>query len=142
MISHIAYLSTQSFILNDSDLESLLQHARTSNALLGLTGILIHLDGHFIQFIEGDQPALDQIYKKITTDPRHFDLKILSEGSSAKRCFGAWDMYYKKLTNTQLDTLEASENKKSYDHLKPLSAQAAEEVPALQLLHNFVEALS
>ena len=51
-------------------------------------------------------------------------------------------MYYKKLTNTQLDTLGASEKKKSYDHLKPLSAQAAEEVPALQLLHNFVEALS
>jgi len=51
-------------------------------------------------------------------------------------------MYYKKLTNTQLNSLEASKNLKSYDHLKPLSAEAAEEVPALQLLHNFVEALS
>ena len=87
MIKHLSYVSTQSYVLRDNDLERLLNESRSNNTKAEITGILIHLDGNFIQFLEGPEENIDSVFRSIQEDSRHHDIMILSQGESSERCF-------------------------------------------------------
>jgi hypothetical protein len=62
------------------------------NRTVGLTGLLLVVQGHFIQALEGNIDAVRTTYARISMDPRHHDLQIISQGPAEKRLFGEWNM--------------------------------------------------
>jgi hypothetical protein len=62
------------------------------NRAVGLTGLLLVVQGHFIQALEGKIDAVRFTYARISLDPRHSDLHIISQGPAEKRLFGEWNM--------------------------------------------------
>jgi hypothetical protein len=58
----------------------------------GLTGLLLVVQGHFIQALEGKVEAVRDTYARISMDPRHNDLHIISQGPAEQRLFGEWNM--------------------------------------------------
>jgi FAD-dependent sensor of blue light len=66
--------------------------ARSSNKKLGVTGALLITDDQFVQTLEGPEPAVRDLYVKISKDRRHEHIELLESGDSPGRVFGRWAM--------------------------------------------------
>lgn len=69
--------------------------ARNFNKTQGITGILVFDGQRFCQYIEGPQPALQQLIDNIAKDPRHTAFTPLHQACcEPQRRFGNWAMAY------------------------------------------------
>lgn len=91
-IFQVVYESTASDSLTDADLQEILRVARSNNADLDVTGLLIHARGHFLQVLEGPDGAVRDLYATIQEDPRHSNIELLLSTSVAERTFPEWKM--------------------------------------------------
>jgi hypothetical protein len=87
------------------ELVVLLERAKSNNSKVGLTGLLIHKDGKFMQLVEGPKEVVNSIIKKIAGDPRHKDMTTLLEGSSDGRQFSEWSMGFRDLNSPEVRSL-------------------------------------
>ncbi|NVO85845.1 BLUF domain-containing protein [Hymenobacter terrestris] len=83
-------------------LEALLGKARTHNQAQYLTGLLLYVEGQFLQVLEGPEPALSQLYGRIQQDSRHTNVRTLSYGLVAARAFPDWRMGYAPVSPAEL----------------------------------------
>lgn len=91
MIS-IAYFSSAAGPSDPAALSAILDQARRNNAANGVTGMLCHYDGSFLQFLEGAPAAVAETFERICRDSRHHQvLKVLEQPISA-RAFADWTM--------------------------------------------------
>lgn len=74
------------------ELKEILAVSRKNNPLLGIGGALCFLDGVYLQLLEGEAVAVDALYRKIETDPRHTDIKMLVHEPIAQREYPKWSM--------------------------------------------------
>jgi hypothetical protein len=87
------------------DLLLLLNQSNTRNHGHGLTGMLLYLEGKFLnkvegrfmQVLEGNERDVKEIFEKIKQDPRHHSLIMLKQSSTNDRNFGTWSMGFKSL---------------------------------------------
>lgn len=66
-----------------SDLQSLAEILGVSDANNRrdrLTGVLLHHDGRFLQALEGGRSDMDRVIRKLKADPRHVNLRFLTDG--------------------------------------------------------------
>ncbi len=78
--------------LGQEELAALLRMARARNAQHGITGVLCHSEGVFMQVIEGGRSAVNHLYNRIAADPRHTRVELLSYQEIAERRFAGWAM--------------------------------------------------
>ena len=90
----LVYTSTASQPLRETALEHLLGQCRTFNAEHGITGMLLHRDGRFIQVLEGAREAVEELAERIRRDRRHHDMTVLLEEPIDQRRFADWSMGY------------------------------------------------
>lgn len=89
----LVYVSTACHVPKESELENMLENARAFNQVMGITGVLLHSDGIFFQYIEGScEKALDVVYEKIRASRLHHGLIELYRGSIDRRLFSDWLM--------------------------------------------------
>jgi hypothetical protein len=62
------------------------------NRTVGITGLLLTVQRNFVQALEGNVDAVGATYARISMDPRHHDLHIISQGPAEQRLFGEWNM--------------------------------------------------
>lgn len=96
-------------------LSQILRTAQKRNEASGITGILSYRNGHYIQVIEGDDDAVDLLFAKIKTDPRHHQIDVLINVTINKRAFPNWgmklldsvnrDVYFVKLMERHSDRI-------------------------------------
>ena len=72
--------------------ESILAQSRAHNPSSGITGILCHGGGIFLQALEGGRAAVNELYGHIQRDKRHQDVVLLSYEEISERSFGGWTM--------------------------------------------------
>ena len=95
MIHHLIYLSRSPRHCDDTFLISLLGVARTNNARLGVTGVLLYWDQTFLQLLEGDRDKVAQTFASIRRDRRHEGVVVLHQQQSHHpRLFPQWSMGY------------------------------------------------
>ena len=99
---HCIYASTATRAFTDGELESLLCHARASNAERGLSGILLYVDGSFFQVLEGEAATVDALYQRIAGDPRHERVTVIIREPIARRAFADWSMGFAEMAANQL----------------------------------------
>jgi hypothetical protein len=95
---HLVYTSHATKEFAEHDLIELLKECRISNKENGITGMLLHLQGKFIQVLEGEKIVVDRIYAKIKVDARHTKVMTVIQGNSPDRIFKGWTMGFKRLT--------------------------------------------
>lgn len=93
----LLYVSTAARGIPASDLDDILTVARAHNAERGLSGILVHVDGGFLQILEGTREAVMQIYGRIAEDKRHSCPRVLVDRDIELPAFAAWSMGYEHL---------------------------------------------
>lgn len=72
--------------------EAILAQSRNHNPACGITGILCHGSGIFLQALEGGRAPVNELYGHILRDPRHKDVVLLSYDEINERSFGGWTM--------------------------------------------------
>ncbi|EMI56580.1 BLUF domain-containing protein [Rhodopirellula sallentina] len=97
MLNELVYCSVATRVMDADDLRELLDHARSKNSSLGVTGTLLYNDQtrEFIQLLEGDSETLDMLMEKISSDERHTSIDIMYRGRIETRSFEGWSMAYR-----------------------------------------------
>jgi transcriptional regulator with XRE-family HTH domain len=62
------------------------------NLRLGISGCLAAIQGRFMQALEGDPAAVQEVYASICADPRHYGLVVVENRAISHRRFGDWAM--------------------------------------------------
>jgi hypothetical protein len=78
--------------IEEDELLAVLKHAREKNKRLGITGMLIHCDGSFIQALKGSKDQVMIMLRIIRQDSRHSRIVVLFEGPIQTGVFlkGLW----------------------------------------------------
>ncbi len=92
MLVRLLYASTLKSPFDPAVIESILAQSRSHNPAMGVTGILVHSDGIFLQAIEGGRKQVSQLYGHISSDPRHTDVVLLHYEEITERRYGGWTM--------------------------------------------------
>jgi Sensors of blue-light using FAD len=89
----VVYTSTASHEFSTADIERLLAGARARNKAIGVTGMLLFHDATFLQALEGEQRAVNEVFASIQSDARHRDIAVLHRGPGfEQRVFGDWPL--------------------------------------------------
>lgn len=73
--------------------------AQKYNATAQITGVLTFHNGAFAQVLEGPEPALRKLLRRITEDTRHHNLRVLADGPINQRCYADWSMEFLSPSN-------------------------------------------
>ena len=92
MLIQLTYASRTSKTLVPTDLAAILAASQRNNARVGVTGALCLANGIFLQQLEGDRIAVNQLYHRILADSRHRDPAILDFSEINARKFTQWSM--------------------------------------------------
>lgn len=103
---HLIYASTAASGFDNQDLILLLRRARESNAQIGVTGILLYIEGSFFQVLEGQQDAVEKQFAKIPADPRHSNVVTIIKEPIAKRAFGEWTMGFTEISFNDVKSMD------------------------------------
>ena len=107
---HLIYSSTASTPFSQDALLELLAKARNSNIALGVTGMLLHVDGNFLQVIEGEPEQIDSLFAKIASDPRHENIVTIIREAIPRRAFSDWSMGFADVSREELNEMEGVSN--------------------------------
>jgi Sensors of blue-light using FAD len=99
----LLYVSNTARDIAASDLNAILESARRNNQVLGLTGLLLYIDGGFLQILEGEERTVHEVYGRIRADRRHWEARLLLD-REAPRAFGHWSMGFERLTGEDPET--------------------------------------
>ena len=91
MIS-LVYVSRSVVPVTGALLIDLLASARARNESLAITGMLMNADGLFVQELEGEPAAVDEVFASIAVDPRHTEVTLLARDEVTGRSFPEWGM--------------------------------------------------
>lgn len=91
-LKSLTYTSLARLDLTAGDLEAIHRTARECNALDGISGMLVFNGTHFLQIIEGDPRAIDELVERLRRDRRHSGFEIRDERQVEERSFPDWSM--------------------------------------------------
>jgi hypothetical protein len=105
MLFNLIYISKATKLMTENELLYLLNQSTAWNKDHGLTGMLIYIEGRFIdrvegrfmQVLEGTEYEVDRIFKNISKDARHHQLIVLKRGELESRNFDSWLMGFNSI---------------------------------------------
>jgi hypothetical protein len=125
----LVYVSSAVRPFTDPQLRELLAKARANNIASGITGMLLHQQGAFLQMLEGDAAAVDPVFAKIEKDRRHASILVLTRIEVGGRTFPDWSMGFTDVTGSAKKLI-------GYRHLGDLAGLAGD----LQAIERVVRA--
>lgn len=99
----LVYWSQATHPMTESELAELLRISRARNEQSQISGMLLYKDGCFLQVLEGEEPQVNAVVKRIEKDPRHHSIHFLSR-SEGPRQFTQWSMGFKNLSPDRATT--------------------------------------
>ncbi|QCG96001.1 BLUF domain-containing protein [Azospirillum sp. TSA2s] len=90
----LLYRSDAVSLLPFSALADICVRSSTNNRRLGITGFLIEHEGTFLQVLEGEPKAVNELFHRISHDERHCNMAVLGRWERKGRSFGFWAMNF------------------------------------------------
>jgi Sensors of blue-light using FAD len=131
----LIYLSTVSdSSISDSDLNELLVSSQKKNRENDISGILLHINGEFIQVLEGTKEAVLDLFEIIKRDKRHKNVIAFDEKVVTKRYFTG---YFMAFDQEHYNELNKYQSLRDFNRDKILKT---DKDAVLVFLNNFLEA--
>lgn len=111
----------------------ILEKSRKNNARLGITGMLIYIEGTILQILEGEREIIEQMFLVIKDDARHTSVVRILEGAIEKRNFSDWSMGLRLISKEDFDKNLNYFNVQNITDLKNISEEN-------NSLHLFIKA--
>ncbi len=99
------YMSAAAHPFDAEALKALLAKARVANARAELSGMLLYAGGSFFQVLEGPAVAVDALFARIQTDPRHEAIVRLVREPIKERSFAEWTMGFYAASPDEISAL-------------------------------------
>lgn len=103
---HIIYSSAAKVPFSSDQLLDLLGTSRTKNTGLDITGMLLHVEGSFLQVIEGQEKDIDALFATIVEDRRHGNIVTIIRESIVRRSFSDWSMGFADITRSDIENTD------------------------------------
>ncbi|MGO4410582.1 MULTISPECIES: BLUF domain-containing protein [unclassified Brevundimonas] len=111
-------------------LAEILGVSERNNRRDGLTGVLMRHGGRFLQAIEGHRADVDRLMDRLRADPRHENIRLLSDQDVPCRLFPEWPMTLAELTPAAARLLNgATLDQLGPDRAEVLLSTAAQALP-------------
>ncbi|WP_425389550.1 BLUF domain-containing protein [Ekhidna sp.] len=94
--------------------EEITQTSIRNNKQNGITGMLLAIEGHYLQFLEGKEKDVLDLLNKIKADARHKELVVWVKGYREERVFEQWSMGSWMLSNEALKKTEGLEDLRNF----------------------------
>ena len=92
-LKRVKYISRSSRPLTDAEVDEIRAVSQKNNIQANITGVLVETGGLFFQLIEGPEDSVDQLYKRISEDPRHEEILLLNTMNDVEgRLYPDWAM--------------------------------------------------
>lgn len=101
----LAYRSRARWPLEASAIDALLVDARTANQVADVTGALLYGDQTFLQYLEGPEDGIDEVYARIVRASQHHQLEVLHRATKPERHFQRWHMGFANAPESLLSRL-------------------------------------
>lgn len=135
-LCRLVYLSEAVKPMTPAELSALVNKSRVNNDTLGISGLLLHSSGNFMQVLEGDEMHVSSLFAHISRDSRHQYVKELLRGNAERRLFGKWGMCLGDTSRVQ--PIDRERVDRTIVHLRRLPGRAAgAESAAIRLLQEF-----
>lgn len=133
----LIYSSTRQPNCTSKDIEDILESCKKNNPGKNVTGVLLHSDHKFIQYIEGSSEEVIGLYDKIKDDKRHKNVVMLSYSPINKRIFPSWHMGYRNVDEVEFQSDITDEDKKVFDSM--IAGEKLEDDLGISLLKRFFQ---
>ena len=100
------YTSRAKSPFSEQELVELIASSRRKNAEAGITGLLLYVEGSFIQAFEGPYEAVEKLHSRIKSDPRHEGILDLVTTTTSRRSFPNWSMGLATATSKSLQGID------------------------------------
>jgi hypothetical protein len=134
-LSRIVYLSEAAKPMSQSRLQALVDGCSLKNLAHGVTGLLLHSGGNFMQVIEGDEMIISTLFARISRDTRHKNIRTLLHRAADCRLFPEWGMHL--ATTMELKPIDSDAIDKTVMRLRLSPDSASVEKDAMKLLQEF-----
>lgn len=88
----LTYASRAAWTLSPAELAELAREARRRNRALHVTGLLLHMEGDFLQVLEGPASTVEALFDSIERDARNVWVTRLATERVLRRAFEGWAM--------------------------------------------------
>ncbi|WOI52536.1 BLUF domain-containing protein [Parvularcula sp. LCG005] len=113
-MKRLIYVSSASSTIELSDLESILEVSQKRNAEKGVTGVLLYNGLNFLQVLEGEAAAVDELYKMIARDDQHSGVVTIYLEEIPHQAFDGWSMKVRMGSVDESDTPEGAERVQNF----------------------------
>jgi hypothetical protein len=103
---------SQSHAVIEPNVGRILTQSRINNRRNNLVGVLYFGDGCFFQCLEGEKSAVDRLWSRLQSDPRHKDVKLLSSEPISQVTYEEWAMKFVPLDSQMKQVLNEGGLKK------------------------------
>lgn len=134
-LHRLVYTSFRKPNCDEKEIEKILDSCKKNNPQRNITGILLHSDKRFIQYIEGTKDEVLALYELIKDDPRHTSVNQRNFEPIAERIFPSWEMGYKDVDKIEFNTEASDINQKTFNRL--LKGELDFDDNALRILQLF-----
>ncbi|WP_298541329.1 BLUF domain-containing protein [uncultured Aquimarina sp.] len=121
----ISYVSTANQSLTNAEVNELFKFVKLNNDNQNITGILMYSDGNFFQVLEGKPNLIQDLYKKILLDTRHYNVIKIFDRAITNCSFSEYHSSFKvlgqKYDHKELDHFLEEEKFHNPDNYKNIS---------------------
>jgi hypothetical protein len=110
LLHRIIYLSRAADNLSIDEVKQLWIKAKSNNKKINVTGILLYIDGDFLQILEGEKEIVENLFELIKIDKRHKSIIIVYNNTIEKSEFPNWSMAFSSTDYKEIQKLQGFEN--------------------------------
>jgi hypothetical protein len=88
-------------VVLEDEVRTILATARRCNQADNVTGALLFTASGFAQVLEGTRDVVERTFERISSDPRHADVTVLSFTPTERRSFPDWSMGFSGQTSPE-----------------------------------------
>jgi hypothetical protein len=96
-IRSIIFFSTATVPMSGEELAALGRECAEVDSHVGITGMLLHKNGDFLHVIEGSKAVICDMFARLSADPRHTNIRKISDRTIAHREFAGQAVSFKNL---------------------------------------------
>ena len=94
----LVYTSIRKPECDEAEIQNILNACRRNNPGKDITGVLLHSNRRFIQYLEGPLQDVQELFELIKDDPRHAAVNKRDLQPIEERLFPSWEMGYKNIS--------------------------------------------
>jgi hypothetical protein len=89
----LIYKSRSTELVDLELIADIVESSQQNNSDRSISGILLATRTHFMQVLEGEFDDVNEVFFRITSDPRNDQVQLISFSVADERIFGEWTMH-------------------------------------------------